>query len=111
MMRIAFAGLLIAAVVSSPVHAGGNVTKFEGVQEHCVQVGKIKFGAKARWANCSVTRGRWVATLDFIDMYQAQYCLGKVAGVCEQRAQVLFGNRAYTPKAKMMLQRIDPGAA
>lgn len=107
-MRIAFAGLLIAAAVSSPVHAGGNVTKFEGVQEHCAQAGKIKFGANAKWSDCRVTRGRWVATLDFIDMYQAQYCLGKSAGGCDRRALTLFGNRAYTPKAKVMLQRVDP---
>jgi hypothetical protein len=51
-----------------------------------------------------------VATLDFIDMYQAQYCLGKGAGECDQQAFTLFGNRAYTPNAKVMLQRIDPGA-
>jgi hypothetical protein len=111
MMRIAFAFLLLAAVVSSPAHAGGDVTKFEGVQEHCVQVGKIKFGANARMSNCSVTKGRWFATLDFIDMYQAQYCLGKGDGECDQRALLVFGNRAYTPNAKLILQRIDPGAA
>ena len=108
-MRIVFAGLLLAALVSPPVHAG-DVTKFEGVQERCVQVGKIKFGPNAKFTQCNVTKGRWVATLDFIDMYQAQYCLGKVAGECEQRAFLLFGNRAYTPNAKLMLQRIDPGA-
>lgn len=107
-MRVALAGLLFAAVVSSPAYARGDVTKFEGVQEHCVQVGKIKFGPNAKFSECSVTRGRWVATLDFIDMYQAQYCLGKVAGECDQRAFLLFGNRAYTPNAKVMLQRIDP---
>jgi len=109
-MRIALAALLFSAIVSSPVYARGDAVKFEGVQQHCAQVGKIKFGAKAKWANCSVTRGRWVATLDFIDMYQAQYCLGKVEGECDQRAFLLFGNRAYTPNAKVMLQRIDPGA-
>jgi hypothetical protein len=111
MMRIAFAFLLLAAVVSLPAHAGGDVTKFEGVQEHCVQVGKIKFGANAKWSNCSVTKGRWFATLDFIDMYQAQYCLGKGDGQCDQRALLVFGNRAYTPNAKVILQRVDPGAA
>lgn len=107
-MRFAFAALLFAIVVSLPAHARDDVTKFEGVQMHCVQAGKIKFGAKASWSDCSVTRGRWVATLDFIDMYQAQYCLGKVAGECDQRAFTLFGNRAYTPNAKVMVQRIDP---
>jgi hypothetical protein len=111
MMRIAFAFLLLAAVVSSPVHARGDVTKFEGVQEHCVQVGKIKFGANAKWAECSVTKGRWFATLDHIDMYQAQYCLGKGDGECAERAQLVFGNRAYTPNAKVILQRTDPGAS
>lgn len=110
-MRIAFAFLLLAAVVSAPVHARGDVTKFEGVQEHCVQVGKIKFGANAKWPECSVTKGRWFATLDFIDMYQAQYCLGKGDGECAERAQLVFGNRAYTPNAKVILQRTDPGAA
>jgi hypothetical protein len=111
MMRIAFAFLLLAAVVSLPAHAGGDVTKFEGVQEHCVQVGKIKFGPNARWSNCNVTKGRWFATLDFLDLYQAQYCLGKGDGECDQRALLVFANRAYTPNAKVMLQRIDPGAA
>ena len=110
-MRIAYAFLLLAAVVSSPVYAAGDVTKFEGVQVHCVQVGKVKFGANAKWPDCSVTKGRWFATLDFIDMYQAQYCLGKGDGACGERALLVFGNRAYTPNAKMILQRIDPGAA
>lgn len=107
-MRIAFA-LLIAAVISSPAHARGDVTKFEGVQERCVQVGKIEFGAKARWSNCSVIKGHWFATLGILDHYQVQYCLGKADGVCDQKAFLVFANRAYTPKAKVILQRIDPG--
>jgi hypothetical protein len=112
MIRIAFASLLlIAAVASTPVHARGDVTKFDGVQEHCVQVGKIEFGPKARWTNCSVVKGRWFATLDILDLYQVQYCLGKADGLCDQKAFLVFANRAYTPKAKLILQRIDPGAA
>jgi hypothetical protein len=111
MMRTALASVLLVAVVSLPAQAGSDVTKFEGVQEHCAQVGKIKFGANAKWSDCSVTKGRWFATLDHIDMYQAQYCLGKGAGECDQRALLVFGNRAYTPNAKLILQRIDPGAA
>lgn len=107
-MRIALAVSLLSAVVSLPVHAGSKMIKFEGVQENCVQAGKVKFGAGTKWSDCRVTRGRWVVTLDFIDMYQAQYCLGKSAGECDRRAFTLFGNRAYTPKAKVMLQRIDP---
>ncbi len=110
-MRIAFACLLISTAFSMPVHARGDVTDFEGVQERCVQVGKIKFGANSRYSDCTVTHGRWFATLDILDMYQAQYCLGNGDGVCEQRAFLVFANRAYTPKAKLLLQRIDPGAA
>jgi hypothetical protein len=109
MMRIAFAFLLLAAAVSLPVHARDKAIKFEGVQEHCIQTDKIKFGANAKWSDCRVTKGRWFATLEFIDMYQAQYCLGKGDGACEQRAFLVFGNRAYTPNAKVMLQQIDPG--
>ena len=111
-MRLAFTSiLLITAAVSSTVHARGDVIKFEGVQEHCVQVGEIKFGAKGRWSNCSVTTGRWFATMGILDLYQAQYCLGKGDGECDRKAFLFFANRAYTPNAKMILQRIDPGAA
>ena len=80
---------------------------FEGVQHECRQVGGITFGAKAKWANCHVTRGRWVATIDFLDLYQAQYCLGKTPDSCEQTAQVIFANRAYTPDATVLLVRLD----
>jgi hypothetical protein len=80
---------------------------FEGVQHECRQVGGIKFGANAKWANCYVTRGRWVATIDFLDIYQAQYCLGNTPKSCEQRAQVLFANRAYTPDATVLLVHLD----
>lgn len=80
---------------------------FEGVQHECRQVGGITFGAKAKWAYCHVTRGRWVATIDFLDLYQAQYCLGKTPDSCEQTAQVIFANRAYTPDATVLLVRLD----
>jgi hypothetical protein len=110
-MRSASAFLLLAAVLSSPVHARGDAIKFEGVQEQCVQVGKIKFGAHTRFADCSVTKGRWFATLDFVDMYQARYCLGGGNGECQQRALLVFSNRAYKADAQLMLQRIDAGAA
>ena len=110
-MRIAIATLLLAAAISSPVHARDDTVKFDGVQENCVQVGKVKFGPHAKWSNCSVTKGRWFATLDFIDMYQAQYCLGNSDGACAHRALLVFGNRAYTPNAKLVLQRIDRAGA
>ena len=80
---------------------------FEAVQNECKQVGGIKFGANAQWKNCHVTRGRWVATIDFLDIYQAQYCLGSTPESCQQRAQVLFANRAYTPDATVLLVRLD----
>ena len=80
---------------------------FEAVQYECKQVGGIKFGANAQWENCHVTRGRWVATIDFLDIYQAQYCLGSTPDGCQQRAQVLFANRAYTPDATVLLVRLD----
>lgn len=80
---------------------------FEAVQNECKQVGGIKFGANAQWENCHVTRGRWVATIDFLDIYQAQYCLGSTPESCQQRAQVLFANRAYTPDATVLLVRLD----
>jgi hypothetical protein len=111
MMRTAFAILLISTAVSLPVHAGGKALKFDGVQERCVQTDKVKFGANQRWAECTVTKGRWFVTLDFIDMYQAQYCLGKGDGSCDQRAFMIFSNRAYKPDAHLMMQRLDPGAA
>ncbi|MBI4290420.1 MAG: hypothetical protein HY661_02945 [Betaproteobacteria bacterium] len=112
MIRIAFSTfLLITALVSTPVHSRSDVTKFEGVQERCVQVGKIEFGPKARWSNCSVVKGRWFATYDIVDLFQVQYCLGKGDGACDQKAFLVFANRAYTPKAKVILQRIDPGEA
>ena len=110
-MRIAIAFWLLAVALLSPVHARDAKIKFDGVQENCVQAGQIKFGAHAKWSNCSVTMGRWFATLDFIDMYQAQYCLGNSAGACDQRALLVFGNRAYTPNAKLILQRIDRAGA
>lgn len=103
--------LLLVALTSFSVNATENVTKFEGVQQKCVQVGKITFGPAGRWASCDVTRGRWVATLDFLDVYQAQYCLSNKAKNCDKRALVIFANRAYTPDAKVLMVRIDDGAA
>ncbi len=80
---------------------------FEGVQQECRQVGGITFGTNTKWSYCHVTRGRWVATIDFLDLYQAQYCLGNTPKSCEQTAQVIFANRAYTPDATVLLVRID----
>lgn len=108
-MRIIFS-LLLVVLLTPPVHAAGDLVPFAGVQEECVQVGDITFGPGGRWASCHVTQGRWLATIDFMDLYQAQYCLGKNAETCEQRALVIFANRAYKPEAKALLVRIDDGA-
>jgi hypothetical protein len=107
-MHRTFAILFAALVFSSQVHAIGDMTALLNVQEECSQVGDISFGPGQRWASCQVTRGRWVSTIDLVDMYQAQYCLGGSPGNCEQKALLLFGNRAYTPMAKLMVQRLDP---
>ena len=115
-MRNVLAFLLITAVASFPAHAHrvkhhahpAKVIKFAGLQENCVQTDKVKFGADAKWSGCKVTRGRWVATLDFLDLYQTQYCLARGENECDQRALLIFANRAYTPNAKVLLQRFDP---
>lgn len=110
MMRSSIAGVFLGLFVSTPTHAIGNLTALLNVQEECAQVGEISFGEHQRWAECAVTRGRWMATIDIIDMYQAQYCLGSGQdGICDKRALMVFGNRAYTPLANLLLQRIDPG--
>ena len=96
-----------AAETIQPQTPALETTPFETVQYECRQVGGIKFGANAQWQNCHVTRGRWVATIDFLDIYQAQYCLGSTPDACQQRAQVLFANRAYTPDATVLLVRLD----
>ncbi len=102
---------LFSALLTTSVQAASDTAletvPFDGVQHECRQVGGIKFGANERWANCHVTRGRWVATIDFLDIYQAQYCLGNTPDSCEQRAQVLFANRAYTPDASVLLVHLD----
>jgi hypothetical protein len=103
--------LLLVALLSFKAYAADenpNAIMFEGVQEHCVQLGEIKFGPGAHWNSCHITRARWVSTINLIDMYQTQYCLGKDEQSCEQRAWVLFANRAYTKEAKALVVRMDP---
>ena len=112
--------ILLLFIISLPTYAAANAASqlelttgalqtvpFEGIQKECRQVGAITFGANAKWAYCHVTRGRWVATIDFLDLYQAQYCLGNTPNSCEQTAQVVFANRAYTPDATVLLLRLD----
>lgn len=99
--------VVMAAETVQPKTPALETVPFEDVQYECKQVGGVKFGANAQWRNCHVTRGRWVATIDFLDIYQAQYCLGSTPDGCQQRAQVLFANRAYTPDATVLLVRMD----
>lgn len=108
-MRIIFLWILMLTIKA---YAGTGATPletvpFDGVQHECKQVSGISFGANGHWASCHVTRGRWVATIDFLDLYQAQYCLGNAPESCEQTAQVIFANRAYTPDAAVLLVRLD----
>jgi|CXWL01.1.fsa_nt_gi hypothetical protein len=111
MMRVRFISLITAAVFSTWVHAASDTADMSIIQQECVQVGNISFGAGQTWSDCHVTKGRWVATIGLVDMYQAQYCLGNGKEACDQRALVLFGNRAYTPQAKLLVQSIDLGSA
>lgn len=109
MRSASFVLLLLSPLLAAPLHAAELEADFPKLQKACVQTPTIRFGAKARWANCEVTRGRWFVTLDFLDQYQTQYCLGKRGETCDKRALLIFANRAYTPKARLLLQQVDAG--
>lgn len=105
---------LLTALLSSKLYAATEsptIVPFVDLQESCVQVGEITFGAGGRWNSCHVTRGRWVGTIELTDLYQAQYCLSKDNETCDQKAFVLFANRAYTKDAKALIVRVDPSTA
>lgn len=104
------APLALAVLLSPPAHARGVNVEFSKVKEGCVETRDITFGPKGRWAECRVTRRDWVVTIGLLDFYQLQYCLGGSSGDCEQQALLIFANRAYNPEARLVLQRIDPGA-
>lgn len=109
-MRTAFMLLIIATLaVSLTARADSNVTAFPLSNEVCAAVGEITLGANGRWTYCAVIKNGWFATIDNLDLYQTQYCLGNIAGRCEQKALMLFSNLAYTPKAKVLLQQLDSG--
>jgi hypothetical protein len=110
-MRIAFVFLIVTVLAgSATANAGDDSTTFPLSNEQCAAVGDITFGANGRWAHCKVIKNSWYATIDDLDLYQSQYCLGNKAGVCKQHALLLFANRAYTSKAKLQLQRVDSGS-
>jgi len=108
-MRRLLVSLIVSLWFSTPAMSIGSMTSLMNVQEECAQIGDISFGENQRWKDCRVTRGRWVSTIDITDMYQAQYCLGNGLDSCDHRALLLFGNRAYTPVARLLVQRIDSG--
>lgn len=95
------------AAVSGVRAAAGNAA-FETIQSACVKTGKLTAVALAKSA-CRVTKGRWFSTIGHDDFYQAQYCLHDPAepGTCRRRALLLFANRAYTPDARLTLERLD----
>ena len=106
-MRIALIGLFWALVGATPAYALGDLTAFPFLQDECVEIGTVAFGEHSRFAHCRIVKGRWFATIDFIDFYQAQYCLGNDGDKCEQTAQLVFANRAYTPVGRLMVERTD----
>jgi hypothetical protein len=110
-MRIAFVLIIVTFIAGSvTAHADGDSTAFPLSNEQCAAVGDITLGANGRWTHCHVIKNGWFATIDDLDLYQSQYCLGNKTGGCKQRAQLLFANRAYTSKAKLLLQRVDSGS-
>jgi hypothetical protein len=111
MIRISlFALLALAALPGLAAHHRHVNVEFAKAQRGCVETGAITLGPRGRWAECQITRRDWVATIGLLDFYQYQYCLGGSPGHCERRALLIFSNRAYNPSARLVLQRIDPGA-
>jgi hypothetical protein len=100
---------MLAAVLPAPAQARGSVAVFSTALKECVAAGHVSFGPNGRWPSCRMVKSHWVATIGLLDFYQAQYCLGGGGGGCEQRALLLFSNRAYNRAARLVLQRIDPG--
>jgi hypothetical protein len=88
--------------------AGGSLAAFSRVLDECVEAGAIRIGPGHPFARCSVTSAQWVSTAGLTDFYRAEYCLGSEARPCARRAFNLFANRAYTPIARLVLQRLDP---
>lgn len=102
---------LVFLAIAAPAHGAAAVAPFPALQEKCVAVGAVTLGERGRWSHCAVTKARWMATVDLIDQYQVHYCLSRRDGGCEQRALLVFGNRAYTPRAQLLILRVDPGSA
>ena len=124
MYRTAAFGLLVLLAVfdsHAESQAENKGIAFDKIQTECdragvgvgVGVNSVTAAALGRAASCQVTRGRWFSTIEHDDFYQAQYCLQGMKTQrgdknCQQRALLLFANRAYTPTARLALERIDP---
>lgn len=81
---------------------------FAAIQQSCLAAGPQVAAALAGSA-CRVSKGRWFSTIGHDDLYQAQYCLHEATdpATCRRRALLLFANRAYTPEARLLLERVD----
>jgi hypothetical protein len=105
-----FAMALVAWLLVPAAGAAEQDVAFDSIQSQCVGAGTASRAALGKSAACAVTRGRWFSTIEHDDFYQAQYCLRARADAasCRQRGLLLFANRAYTPTARLTLERIDP---
>lgn len=101
---------LFAWLAVPDARAAGRDVAFDLIQSQCVGAGTVSRAALGDSAACAVTRGRWFSTIEHDDFYQAQYCLRATAKAenCQRRGLLLFANRAYTPTARLTLERIDP---
>lgn len=105
--------ITLALIAGLSVAEGGAAepgVPFDKIQSECVRAGTVASAALEKSATCAVTKGRWFSTIEYDDFYQAQYCLRARAGTdtCQQHGLLLFANRAYTPTARLALERIDP---
>lgn len=95
--------MLLLLSVAAPVTALADLVPFDGIQSECVT--KIH-GVSI---NCRVSKAGWYSTIGLNDLYQAQYCHEPDGQGCAQRSLHLFANRAYTPVARRLFSRVDPG--
>jgi len=107
-MRIALLCLGIGALGAAHGPLTGNLTAIPLLNTECAQVGDISFGADGNWAHCHVTKSHWFSRIAFIDLYQAQYCLGSRADHCDHTALLVFANYPFTPIGRLLVERIDP---
>lgn len=99
-MRVFMLLLLSAA---APVTALADLVPFDGIHSECVT--KVREVS----ANCRVSKAGWYSTIGLNDLYHAQYCHEPTGQGCAQRSLHLFANRAYTPVARRIFSRVDPG--